>query len=444
MWRPALLCGNCSYPNDDCFKFCQQCGSSRHQSPVMSPSQIVPIDIESIDSRIAQLNRTRSTLPYQKQKTRLELELQCFLNSLAFPKSVLSASPQDVVRFLIWKDSAGRTQVHAAHCPFLSRLGRQECPCPTRLAAGTVDTFIGKLRSIFNSHGRVGTWDEFSVRGNPAAHHSVKDYLQSVQREQAQARVPSKQAVPLFLDKFQKLVRHLRFVLQDPTVPPTARYIYARDLAFFTLSFSSGDRASDLGRVKTVDVLEDSDGKNLVIHQRIGKTLRGRKTRVIPIRLCSNPVICPVKNLRFYVQYCRAANIDISTGYLFRPTSPTGCVLDAPFLASSVHGRLTMYLKELGIYDGESPHSFRSGTAIMLRLLGASKEDVARHVGWQSTQMVDLYTQTDKVLGISSSTPTPASNPLNMDDEVLMERISSEFRGKNLLLGYRSAFVNSC
>ena len=102
-----------------------------------------------------------------------------------------------------------------------------------------------------------------------------------------------------------------------------------------------------------------------------------------------------------------------------------------------------MYLKELGIYDGESPHSFRSGTAIMLRLLGASKEDVARHVGWQSTQMVDLYTQTDKVLGISSSTPTPASNPLNMDDEVLMERISSEFRGKNLLLGYRSAFVNS-
>lgn len=409
----------------------------------MTQSQTVQIDIESIDSRIAQLNRTRSALPYQKQKTRLELDLQRFFNSLTYPKSVLSASPQDVLRFLVWKDSAGRTQVHAAHCPFLSRQGRQACPCPTRLAAGTVDTFIGKLRSIFNSHGRVGDWDDFSVRGNPAAHHSVKDYLQSIQLEQAQARVPSKQATPLFMDKFLKLVRHLRNMLQDSNVPPTARYIYARDLSFFTLSFSSGDRASDLGRVKTVDVLEDSDGRNLVIHQRVGKTLRGKKTRVVPIRPCSNPVLYPVQNLRFYVQYCRAANIDLSTGYLFRPTSPKGSVLDAPFLASSVHGRLTMYLKQLGIYDGESPHSFRSGTAIMLRLLGASKEDVARHVGWQSTQMVDLYTQTDKVLGVSSNSPTPASNPLNMDDEVLMARISSEFRDKNLLLGYHSAFVNS-
>jgi hypothetical protein len=62
--------------------------------------------------------------------------------------------------------------------------------------------------------------------------------------------------------------------------------------------------------------------------------------------------------------------------------------------------------KNLGIYDGELPHSFWSGTATMLQRLGAPQEDIARHVGWQSTQMVGLYAQKDKVLGISSSPPT--------------------------------------
>jgi len=190
-------------------------------------------------------------------------------------------------------------------------------------------------------------------------------------------------------------------------------------------------------------VLQNAGGQNLLIHQRIGKTVRGKKTKTIPIRPCANPALCPVQNLRFYVDLCKAAGIDLSHGYLFRPTSPKGSVINAPFLAPAVCSRLTTYLSKLGIYEGESPHSFRSGTAIMLRLLGASKEDVARHIGWQSTQMVDLYTQTDKVMGTSSTSPTPASNPLNLDDEVLIERIRAEFREKNLLIGFKPAFVNA-
>ena len=77
---------------------------------------------------------------------------------------------------------------------------------------------------------------------------SNKCYLKSVQLqlEQAQVRVFPKQATPMFFDTFYKIVVPLRTLLQDHKISPTERYILSRDLAFFTLNFSSRDRASDV------------------------------------------------------------------------------------------------------------------------------------------------------------------------------------------------------
>lgn len=441
IWRPAIECSKCSYPNDDCFRFCQQCGSKRGAPLLHHATKRFEIDIQAIDARIREINSVRGSRAYEKQKSQLEVELDHFLESLPCPKTLLSASPQDVLRFLVWKDCRGRTQVHVDQCPYAGQAGRQPCHCPIRLSAGTVDSVIGKLRSIFNCLGRSDAWDDFSCRGNPVVHHSIKSYLKSIQLEQAQARTPSKQATPLFLDKFYKLVCHLRGLLQNTGSSTTDKYIFARDLAFFALSFSTGGRASDVGRIKTIDILQDDNGQNFLIHQRIGKTLRGSRTRAVPVRSCANPAICPVQNLRFYVKFCKAAGINLCDGYLFRTTTPKGLVTNSPFLISAVRSRLVTYLTKLGIYEGETPHSFRSGTAILLRLLGATKEEVAHHIGWQSTQMVDLYTQTGKVMGSKASKPTPASNPINIEDEDLVEKIGLEFREKNLLVGFKPAFV---
>ena len=146
----------------------------------------------------------------------------------------------------------------------------------------------------------------------------------------AQARVSQKQAMPMFFDKCYKIVVHLRTLLQDHKISPAERYILSRDLAFFTLYFSSGDRASGLGRVKTVDVLRNPDGRNILIHQRIGKTLRGRRTRAFPVRQCKNLAIFLVRNLEFYMDLSKASGISLSNDYLFRPTSKNGRGVIAP------------------------------------------------------------------------------------------------------------------
>ena len=65
----------------------------------------------------------------------------------------------------------------------------------------------------------------------------------------------SPQAVPFFFDKFTKLCSYLRKRTFLPSISPLERYIVSRDLAFFCLDFYSSDRASDLGRVYTKEVL---------------------------------------------------------------------------------------------------------------------------------------------------------------------------------------------
>ena len=188
-------------------------------------SKKLKIDFEHIDTRIKDLDSTRTSKVYQRQKSQLEAEFSDFLASSQPQKTLYSATPKDIFRFLIWKDNKGKTKVHKDSCQFLSLQGKQACNCLTRLAADTVDFLVGKLRSIFTTLGRTGDWNNRFGFGNPASHLSVKQYLKSVQSEQSQARVSPKQATPVFFDKYKKIVYHLRNLLLSSSISPSERYI---------------------------------------------------------------------------------------------------------------------------------------------------------------------------------------------------------------------------
>ena len=109
------------------------------------------------------------------------------------PTSLSSALPTDVVAFLVWKDCGGKTKVHQSACPAVSRPGIA-CTCPKRLAFGTVDSLIGKLRAIFVEHRRSSEWHSRLGVGNPAVRRSVKAYLANARKEQLRARIAPRQA----------------------------------------------------------------------------------------------------------------------------------------------------------------------------------------------------------------------------------------------------------
>ncbi len=138
----------------------------------------VTFDLSAIDRRIRSLQDISSSSEYYKQKQSLKSELERFLYALPGRKSLLNATPWDVCRFLAYKDSNGRIRVHTYGCPSFGQKGSSDCHCPFRLSYNTVDSYIGKLRSIFNESGRQGDWNR------------------TLTLEQLQARITPKQATP--------------------------------------------------------------------------------------------------------------------------------------------------------------------------------------------------------------------------------------------------------
>ena len=162
----------------------------------------------------------------------MELEFSDLLSVRSPPKDIKSALPSDVLAFLVWKDQGGKTVIHDFTCPNLGDSKAKGCRCPRRLAFGTVDSLIGKLRAIFINNDRGGEWFPLWNVGNPAADRSVKQYLISVREEQLKAHVTPRQADPVFLSDLEVLARHWQKRLQNSILDPSETFIIARDQAF--------------------------------------------------------------------------------------------------------------------------------------------------------------------------------------------------------------------
>ena len=122
----------------------QACGSQTSLVKVGKPNK--HIDHVGISRRFQEFSDAASNKPYQRQKSALERQLSDFLAS--FPSEVrFFLYFGNVIKFLISRDKTGRTVVHTQSCL------RVSCSCPSRLAAGSVDSLVGKLKAIFNNIG---------------------------------------------------------------------------------------------------------------------------------------------------------------------------------------------------------------------------------------------------------------------------------------------------
>ena len=156
------------------------------------------------------------------------------------------------------------------------------------MAAGTVDSYIVKLRAIFNRLGSAG----FS---NPLAHPCVKEYPKFVREEQAQQPLQPRQAVPLFYDKFTRLIAYLRGLIAEGCVLSSLnRYLLVRDITFFVINFYTGDRASDLVRLKTDQLFRLKDREGFLLNFTFSKTRRAGQFCPFALLLIPNVPVCPV------------------------------------------------------------------------------------------------------------------------------------------------------
>ena len=136
-------CSACMYPNDSDANYCQTCGTSTGLQ--LPATATVRVDEAAIQERFNEFQSVMCSNPDQRMKSALELQLSQFLGAFSPPWTVTLCTANDIVKFRFSKNKSGRTVVHSSSCP------RASCTCPKRLAPGSVDSFMGRLRAIFNN-----------------------------------------------------------------------------------------------------------------------------------------------------------------------------------------------------------------------------------------------------------------------------------------------------
>lgn len=438
LFQPSVACPDCKYANDESFNFCQNCGFKRQNfvetQCTLQPLRF-PLDEEAIESRINDLVQARDRTPYVRQKSSLEREFGCFLANLSPPKNIVSCSPKEVIKFLVWKDKGGRTKVHKTNCSFLGQSRKTDCDCPSRLAHGTIDAMIGKLRSIFAENERVGVWDPALLVGNPASALGVKRYLTSVRAEQLQARVTPKQAPPFLFPHLVKLSKFIHAKLRDPQLQPHLIFMYARDQAYFKALFFSGDRGADLSQVKTAEILRFPDNSGLLFNHLWTKSLRNGDANVFAFKRGDDCSTCPVTGIETYIKVADAIGITVSRGFLFKALTKEGKVSRDPFSAAAARMRLKEYCRVLSSEGSEQQftlHSFRSGAAVSLALLDVPIHDIMDHIGWKSSRQAIHYLKMRQVVNPAG----PAARLSNITPEN-----AESFSRVNTLEGFAPAFA---
>lgn len=180
-------------------------------------------------------------------------------------------------------------------CPQASQTRSSSCSCSSRLAAGTIDSLLGKLRAISAETGLGGEWDDRLGIGNPISHPSIKNYLKLIKEEQAKARICRKKAAPLFLEKLQMIAQFILTQLHSPRTaifalsPPTfsPETVHPVRVEFFPERFHISQ--IPLGYYLTIRLGKLWEGIRLIRFQcvdiEIWFCVRSRILSVIPLSL---------------------------------------------------------------------------------------------------------------------------------------------------------------
>ena len=104
-----------------------------------------------------------------------------------------------------------------------------------------------------------------------------------------------------------------------------------------------------MGLVKVPEILRFANDDDFLFIHVWGKTLRDGDNNFVGIKRNPQTKICPVQGIEHYMALAQQLRIDLTRGYLFRPTTPQGGILDAPFSSTAAEARLKGYLREIAV-----------------------------------------------------------------------------------------------
>jgi integrase len=158
-----------------------------------------------------------------------------------------------------------------------------------------------------------------------------------------------------------------------------------RDGALLPLGFAGALGRSELVGLDVSDITEGADG--LTVRLRRSKTDQEGAGRTIGIPFGSNPVTCPVRAWRGWLEVS-----GITEGPAFRPVDRHGHIGATRLSGQAVALVLKRHAARAGLDPGEvAGHSLRAGLATSAAPAGVPERVIAEQTGHKGTSMLRRY-----------------------------------------------------
>lgn len=396
VWVPAVACPACFKPNDEDFIFCSRCGFHRELRP--AGLAVVEVDWDFIDERKRQLNEVALGFTHEKARDAEFLMFERFLFSGRVAKQATEATPVDVVEYLIWKESKGRTQYHVMDCPEKGGKGiSQVCNCRVGAAKGSVQVTLSKIRMELRERGMTERWNSWNNKGNPVDSEMVVRHERLIRKESADAQVIPNRASPVWSYKIKRVVTMLFGYLYAPMLgreSPLQRLIYSHDAFYFVLQMKAGRRCSDFSNIHVDSCLFLPEGKGMLFNVFWEKAVRSGDESTFCVLKDEDSMMDVVTWFERYKRFAALAALPLGSSYLFRHLTPWG-TYDASVRMQSgtLNTRFVRYLQLAEVYEGESLHGIRAGAGLEFLFAGHELAVIMAHQSWKSKRMGELYTE---------------------------------------------------
>ena len=291
-----------------------------------------------------------------------------------------------------------------------SHVGRwrpgEDCP----VAPSTLRGVASRLAGICAGLGRHGPWSPERPGGDPTKHPHVQKMLDGYESVAFHEwGYSSSGAVPVVVDKFLALMAHLDARAEGADL--YSRCLLLRDKVAFAYMWECGHRGKEVSRL-TVQDLRYQDvactgawpdlsqgapraGATLLVEPGNGtKTRKTRHPGVVRLEVEVQPdgLGTFVATLPVYARAMAEFGTPL-TSWLFRAgTQPEkGTFKSTACARSTLEERLKKHLRAMGVYMGETMHSFRRGGAQHEENEGVSREKICRKRHWRSEETAELY-----------------------------------------------------
>ena len=354
----------------------------------------------------------------QKSRSATSVKFGKFLASRTSGRilTMQEARPEDVVQYLCWLDTCGplrRTTVHALHCEAVGTSSLLGCStqgeCHRRYAHESMRTnHVSKLAMVYEKElGITFDWNNVHKTGNPVRSDLVTQYMAFMTETQKRAGVLVKQAPAMLSSHLRNIVTMMQAKLRN-TSSAYERLILARDIAFFTVAFSTTKRGTELTHTLIQRILRLPNQSGLMFNFQWGKTQRDGADHIITVPYEESEVsICPVRAVEQWVTVATCAGWDMTKGYLFpgidhMEGSQTPIRAKQGVTTQSMSQELKKYAKQAGERQDFSLHSFRSGGAIVRALAGDSLESIMQKAYWKDPKTAWRYMRLMEVVSPGS------------------------------------------